>query len=84
MTTTAEQLKAGLDAIRALADTIRHLKRVPSGVLYARLMGSMDLRQYESMIRLLKDSGLVREVNHELIWIGPKREQNPKAHHPAA
>ena len=74
MTTIAEQLKAGLDAIRALADTIREVKRVPSGVLYGRLMGSMDLRQYESMIRLLKDSGLVREVNYELIWCEPEQK----------
>ena len=43
MTTTADQLKAGLAALQALAEAIRELKQIPSGHLYARVMNYMDI-----------------------------------------
>ena len=71
---------AALHAVRiahAVAETIRELREVPSGHLYARLMGVMDLRQYEQVIDLLIDARLVeRAPAHLLRWIGPAANSN--------
>lgn len=56
-----------------LADAIRDLKRVPSGHLYAQVMGHMDIHTYNKAIDLLKRTKMVEEKNHELIWIGRER-----------
>lgn len=71
MNVTKEQIAQGLNTIRAVADTIRELKTVPNGVLYAQLMGVMDLAQYDKIIGILKRTGLVKETNHLLEWIEP-------------
>lgn len=71
MSTTKQQVTAALDAVRAVADAIRELKRVPSGVLYAQLMPVLSLESYEKIIGTLKGAGLVREENFELIWVEP-------------
>jgi hypothetical protein len=73
-TTTSQSLTffgAGVRILYAVADAIRELGSVPSGVLYAQLMGKIDLQTYERIIDLLKGAGLVKESSHELIWIGP-------------
>jgi predicted transcriptional regulator len=67
MNTTQKQVKI----ILAIAETIRELKRIPSGHLYANLMrANIDLSTYESIIGILKNSGIVKEENFELIWVG--------------
>lgn len=71
MTVTKEQLKAGLEVLKALADCIRELGSVPSGELYARVMGTLTLDQYMSCIQTLKRTGLVKESGHLLTWIEP-------------
>ena len=73
-TTTKQQVAAALEAVRAVADAIRELKRVPSGHLYAQLMPLMDLATYDKIIGTLKGAGLVREEFHELIWVEPKKQ----------
>jgi hypothetical protein len=45
---------------------------MPSGHLYARVMGTLSLAQYDGIIRVLKKSELVTEKNHLLAWVGPK------------
>ena len=50
MTTTKEQIAASLMAVKAVAEAIRELKRVPSGTLYAQVMGVMDLATYERIV----------------------------------
>jgi hypothetical protein len=55
----------------ALSETIRELGRVPAGHLYAVGMASMTLEQYNAAISQLEGAGLVKQDNHELIWIGP-------------
>lgn len=67
-------LDAALQTIRAVADAIQELDRVPSGHLYAQLMGHMDIHTYNSVIACLKGAGLIEEKNHELIWTGPAKE----------
>jgi hypothetical protein len=75
--TTTSQLAAGVRILYAVADAIRELGSVPSGVLYAQLMGKMDLQTYELIIDRLKGAGLVKESSHELIWNGPGRAPAP-------
>lgn len=67
------QIEAALGTIQAIAETIRDLGEVPSGVLYARLMGTLPLHDYNRVIDILKRSGLVTETpGHLLRWSGPK------------
>jgi hypothetical protein len=65
------QVKAALNIVAALADTIRELKEVPSGVLYANVMNQLSLEQYNKAIDLLKGAEMITEQNHLLRWIGP-------------
>lgn len=77
MSTTSEAL-AAVRVAHAIAESIRELGEIPSGHLYARLMGIMDLCQYEQVIDLLIDARLVeREPFHLLRWIGPKSNPQP-------
>jgi len=56
----------------AIAECIKALKQVPSGHLYAQVMHKMDLPQFQSIIDLLIEAGVVRQQPcHLLEWIGP-------------
>jgi hypothetical protein len=68
--TTPNDVKAALGILRAVADTIRELGEVPSGHLYAHLMSKLSLEQYEQVISVLKQAGLITESNHLLTWVG--------------
>jgi hypothetical protein len=69
---TKEQVRAALEVTRAVAEAIRDLGEVPSGHLYARLLGTLSLEQYEAIIGVLKRTRLVEEdSSHVLRWIGP-------------
>jgi len=76
--TTKEQVKATIETVRAVADTIRDLKQVPSGELYAQVMQFMDLATYQRIVEVLKRAGLVVESNHMLKWNGPSEDLQPK------
>ena len=67
---TKEIVKAHAQAILAIGDCIKELGGVPSGHLYARLMGSMSLESYQSIIGILKSAGIVKEENFFLTYIG--------------
>jgi hypothetical protein len=70
---TREQVEAAMQIVVAVGDTIRALGTVPSGELYARLMGKFSLADYESIIGTLISVGVVkRDRSHLLHWIGPK------------
>lgn len=70
---TKENIKAGLETIRAIADAIRELKEVPAGTLYATVMSFLDLQQFNRIVEILKGAGLVEETQaHLLRWIEPK------------
>jgi hypothetical protein len=67
---TKQQLAAGLDVIRAVAEAIRELRTVPSGNLYAHVMGRLSIQEYEKVIGILKGADLVRESSdHLLTWV---------------
>ena len=72
MKVTKKEVKAVLDTIAAVASAIRTLGSVPSGHLYALLCGTLSLESYQRIIDQLKKSGLVKEENHLLTWIGPE------------
>lgn len=70
--TTKQQVESTIATLRAIADTIRELKQVPSGILYSQVMAHMDLATYQRIIEILKGSGLITELNQMLTWVGPK------------
>ncbi len=67
-----EKTKAVIHVTVAVADAIRSLGEVPSGLLYARLMDRMSLDVYTKVIGILKRSKFVRESNNVLYWEGPR------------
>lgn len=78
MSTTSDAI-AVVRIAHAVAETIRELGQVPSGHLYARLMGVMELHQYEQVIDLLIDARLVeRDHSHLLRWVGPAANPKPQ------
>lgn len=68
-----QALKQGLLITAALGEAIREAGEIPSGHLYAVVMGRMGLEMYETAIQMLVKGGLVRNNNHLLTWIGPKK-----------
>ena len=68
---TSSSIDSLLKATFALSEAIRELGSVPSGHLYARVMGAMNLATYNSIIGTLKGAKLVSESNDVLIWVGP-------------
>lgn len=71
---TKEQVWAAINAVRAIADLIKEVKQVPSGVIYSQVMQHMDLATYNGIIAVLKSSGLVTEQNFMLTWVEPLRK----------
>lgn len=70
MSPTKTKIKASLNALMALAESIRELGEVPSGELYSVVMSHMDIETYTSFIARLVSAGLVENKNHLLIWKG--------------
>jgi len=69
--TDQKRIAATANIVAAVAETIRDLGSVPSGHLYARLMGHMNLETYEGIIGVLVRKGMVRqEPSHLLVWKG--------------
>jgi hypothetical protein len=67
---TTEQIAAYLGCIRAMIDAVRDAGRIPSGHMYAVLMGHMTLHQYETLVQKVVSTGLVRLDGDELVWVG--------------
>ncbi len=65
---TANQLQAGLAALKAIADAVRELKQVPSGHIYAAVMGVMDINAYEKAVSMLCNAGVIRKAGDLLVW----------------
>lgn len=58
-----------------VAEAIQALKQVPSGHLYAHVMGHIGWTEYNAIITALIKSKLVRrDAHHMLVWIGPEKE----------
>lgn len=71
---TKAEVREALQAVAAVGEVIGTLGEVPSGHLYAAVMGVMSLDQYTRVIALLKRAQLVSETGHVLKWTGPKLE----------
>lgn len=54
---------------QAIAEAIRSLGSVPSGHLYAQLMGKLELEEFNAIISVLVKSGLITNNNNKLVWI---------------
>jgi hypothetical protein len=73
-TPNKQQLVAALEIIQAVGEAIQTLGRVPSGELYANLMGTLSFERYTEIVRILVNAGVVREERSGLLtWIGPVR-----------
>jgi hypothetical protein len=70
MPVTREQVVAALKATAAIGEVIRELRVVPSGELYARIMSVVSIETYRGALDVLKRTGLVKESNNQLEWIG--------------
>jgi hypothetical protein len=68
------QVTATIRVVSALAEAIRDLGQVPSGHLYASVMGMMNLSQFQEAIGILIKAGLVEDRHHLLVWVGRKPE----------
>jgi hypothetical protein len=63
-------IKGAIAIIQAVAEVIKTLQTVPSGHLYANLMGKLNLEQYQMVIDKLKEAKLIKVENHLITWIG--------------
>jgi hypothetical protein len=75
----SDQIAGATSILIAIAETIRELKRIPSGHLYALLMPRMTHAQYEEAIGILERAGVVRKIDHELAWIGKDEPRRASA-----
>jgi len=66
--TKSEELKAAFNTLQTLAEMIRAVGSIQSGVLYAQVCGIMNLQTYEKVIGLLVDSKVIRKDAHLLTW----------------
>ena len=63
----------------ALSEAIRAAGSIPSGVLYAQVIGEFTLDAYQQVIAALKRTGLVSEDGHVLSWTGPQiKSEQPR------
>ena len=67
---TTEQAQKLIEFMGAIASLIKEVKTIPSGHLYAQLMGKMSLDQYQNMIATLQKAGLVSLKNDLLTYTG--------------
>ncbi len=65
---TKDQLSSALNVLMAVADAVKEAKSIPAGTLYAVLMGKVDKQGFDSIIRTLVNSGVIRYESHLLIW----------------
>ena len=55
--------------LKAIAEAIREFKEIPSGHLYAHLMGKFSLDTYNGILDLFKKLGLIKVEYHLITWI---------------
>ena len=67
---TPEHLKLAIELVRAMAETVKAKKEIPSGHMYAMMMGTLDLDQYQKAEGFLLRTGLVKKEGDLLKWVG--------------
>lgn len=68
----SQDFKDYASLIVIVGQIIREAKQIPSGTIYAQVMGTLDLRTYNNIIAVLMRTGLVKERNYLLTWVGPE------------
>lgn len=68
---TREQIEAAIGLIVEIGRVIQAKKIIPSGELYALVMGTLSIYEYNTAIAKLKQAGVVRERGFLLEWTGP-------------
>ena len=74
-TNASTQRAAAFQILAAITETIRDLKQVPSGELYARLMGHMSFEAYQRILQTVQNTGLITVKGHMITWTGPEMEK---------
>lgn len=61
-------IEAALEVTKAIYDAIKAAGSagIPSGVLYAHVMGTMNLQTYQSAISYMERAGLIEQSNFVL------------------
>ena len=73
MPARTEDARAGLALTLAVSEAIREAREIPSGTLYASLMGKVDFEGYQKLLRILTGAGLIEVLPSHLIrWTGPE------------
>ena len=67
---TPAEVKTAIKIMAAVASSVKELGRVPSGHVYAMLMGRMDFQQFQAMENCLLKTGLVKKEGDEYVWKG--------------
>ena len=66
-----QKMKAAVEIMKAVASAVKDLGSIPSGHLYAQLMGKMSLDSYEKMTGALERMGIIRiDGNHLITYTG--------------
>jgi len=65
----AKAIRAELEILKALYEAIRDSGGIPSGHLYATVMGEMDLDKYTKRIDRLKSLDLITESPYHYLRI---------------
>jgi|APCry1669192319_1035405.scaffolds.fasta_scaffold12998_5 hypothetical protein len=66
-----DQIANAIEICKALASAIYAAKEIPSGHLYAAVMGHMSLETYNACLSTLEKTGLIkRESSHLVRWTG--------------
>lgn len=78
MKITTDQRRAAIELVQAVAEVIRVKASVPSGELYAQIMGKIDLRTYQRVLDMLVGAGLITVKSHLITWVGPKFDEEGK------
>lgn len=68
--TQEQKMQAAVEIMKAVAEAIKEAGSIPSGHLYAQLMGKMSLGSYEKMIDAMQRMGLVKVDDHLLTYVG--------------
>jgi len=66
-----QKMKAAVEIMKAVASAVKDLGSIPSGHLYAQLMGRMSLDSYEKMTGVLQRMGIISiDRNHLVTYTG--------------
>ena len=68
--TQEEKMKAAVQIMKAVAESIKEAGSIPSGHLYAQLMGKMSLGSYEKMIDAMRRMGVIQIEDHLITYVG--------------